>query len=136
MKRILSLCLTAAGFGLTFVFNIFDYPVTPPCTDDKLCSHYIIFRPDLFFDTYSYVFFLGERIFVALIYLQVWMFDRGLSSLCCFILFSLYILDYMLFFNDRIPGTSISFAMFMGGCFLIMILREFYLLLHGNSRHI
>lgn len=134
MKRIVSLCLTLAGFGLTFVFNRFEAPDAAVCTDPKLlCKSYILFRPELIFDAYSHAYFMGERVFVALIFLQVWLFDKGFSSACCAVLFAAYVLDYVLFFNDPIPGTSVSFAMFMGGCFILMILREFYLLVWKRS---
>lgn len=137
MRRLLSLCLTLVGFGMTFGFYLFKPSQSVACIDPELlCRQYILFRPDLTFDAYSHSYLIGERVFIAMAYMQIWTFDKGLSSFCCFLLFSLYILDYLLFFNDPIPGTSISFAMFMAGCFSLMILREFYILLHGDSRNI
>lgn len=135
MRNILFLSLTLIGFGSTFLFTQFKAPpYTLDCSDPELkCAHYIFARYDLYFDLYTHSYYVAERVFIALIYFAVWIYARNFCTLVCFVLFSFYALDYLLFFNDPIPGLPVSFAMLMGGIIFILLIYEVKQWVYGNS---
>ncbi len=136
MRNIIFLSLTLIGFGGTFLFTQFNAPpYTLNCVPALKCGHYILARPDLYFDLYTHVYYLTERVFIAMIYCGAWVLMRNWATLITFILFAFYALDYLLFFNDPIPGIGISYAVLMAGILLILLLYEFKHWAHGNSRH-
>lgn len=135
MRNILFLSLTLIGFGSTFLFTQFKSPpYTLDCSDPELkCAKYILARPDIKFDRYTHVYYLAERAFIAILYFCIWLYARNFCTLVCFVLFSFYALDYVVFFNDPAPGVPVSFAMLMGGIIFILLIYETRQWVYGNS---
>lgn len=135
MRNIVFLSLTLIGFGSTFLFTQFKAPpYTLDCSDPELnCANYILVRTDIKFDLYTHVYYVAERVFIALIYFSVWLYARNFSAFVCFVLFSFYALDYLVFFNDPPPGMPVSFAMLMGGIIFILLIYETKQWVYGNS---
>jgi hypothetical protein len=135
MRNIIFLTLTLIGFGGTFLFTQFKAPpYSLDCSDPELkCANYILCRPDIKFDRYTHVYYVAERVFIALIYFCVWFYVRNFSTFVCFILFTFYALDYLVFFNDPAPGIPVSFAMLMGGTIFILLIYEVKEWVYGNS---
>lgn len=123
------------GFGSTFLFTQFKAPpYTLDCSDPELrCGNYIFGRPDLYFDLYTHVYYVAERFFIAMIYIGAWVYARNICTFICAILFMVYAIDYLAFFNDPVPGLPVSFAMLMAGVLLITLLYETKKYIYGSS---
>lgn len=125
MRNIIFLSITLLGFGGSYVFYLFTPPpFTLLCTPELQCGHWIVFRPELFFDKHSHFYLIGERIMIAAAYVGAWVLIRNYVTFTTAILFLLYIGDYILFFNDPIPKLGVSYAYFMAGALTIMWIVE------------
>jgi len=132
MKPHWILSLTTLGFGLSFIFYFWEAPNPTPCKVD--CGHYILFRQDLYFDMYSHVYLIFERVFLIITYFIIYRLSRSFYTLTLFILFCGYLIDYLLFFNDPPIGFQISYAKLVGGV-LIILTTSTLIQLYGSRKH-
>lgn len=124
MSKSTALLIVLIGFTISIAFLLVP--------ENYRMDNYILLHPIKMPMRY-FLYYLGERLFLlALVIILYKKFPCDEMEILLF-LFGLYVADYMIFFNDPIPGTAfqlvgwkgLSYTMFMGVALFVLALGSY-----------
>lgn len=124
MSKANALLIVFVGFTVSIIFLLVP--------ENYRVDQYILLHP-IEMPMRYFLYYLGERLFLLSMAIIIYKQIPSDETEILMILFGLYVADYMIFFNDPIPGTAfqlvgwkgLSYTMFMGVALFVLAIGTY-----------